>query len=326
MARGAASPEQLLTGAIDGDRASLARVLSLVERGGDPARAVARALDGRGEKAYTVGITGSPGAGKSTLTSALIDVVRAGGQRVAVLAVDPSSPFTGGAILGDRVRMGDHALDDAVFIRSMATRGHLGGLAVAAPEAVRVLGSAGFDWVLVETVGVGQVEVEVAGQTDTTVVVVNPGWGDAVQAAKAGLMEIADVFVVNKADRPGAAEAEADLRRVLDLSGAGAVGGAGAAEAWRAPILPTTATSGDGVAGVWAAVVRHREHQSASGGLQERRRRRAADEITRLVGVRLLERARALTSGDRAAELAEAVADGDTDPWTAADELLADHP
>jgi LAO/AO transport system kinase len=317
MARGAASPEQLLTGAIDGDRASLARVLSLVERGGDPARAVARALDGRGEKAYTVGITGSPGAGKSTLTSALIDVVRAGGQRVAVLAVDPSSPFTGGAILGDRVRMGDHALDDAVFIRSMATRGHLGGLAVAAPEAVRVLGSAGFDWVLVETVGVGQVEVEVAGQTDTTVVVVNPGWGDAVQAAKAGLMEIADVFVVNKADRPGAAEAEADLRRVLDLSGAGA------AEAWRAPILPTTATSGDGVADVWAAVVRHREHQSASGGLQERRRRRAADEITRLVGVRLLERARALTSGDRAAELAEAVADGDTDPWTAADELLS---
>jgi len=316
MARGAASPEQLLTGAIDGDRASLARVLSLVERGGDPARAVARALDGRGEKAYTVGITGSPGAGKSTLTSALIDVVRSGDQRVAVLAVDPSSPFTGGAILGDRVRMGDHALDDAVFIRSMATRGHLGGLAVAAPEAVRVLGSAGFDWVLVETVGVGQVEVEVAGQTDTTVVVVNPGWGDAVQAAKAGLMEIADVFVVNKADRPGAAEAEADLRRVLDLSG-------GAGEDWRVPIVRTTATSAEGVADVWAAVGRHRDHQTASGDLQERRRRRAADEITRLVGIRLLEQARAVTSGDRAAELADAVARGATDPWTAADELLA---
>jgi LAO/AO transport system kinase len=319
MARAAASPEDLLSGAVGGDRASLARVLSLVERGGGPARAVARAvagaLDGRGERAYTVGITGSPGAGKSTLTSALIDVVRARGERVAVLAVDPSSPFTGGAILGDRVRMGDHALDDAVFVRSMATRGHLGGLAVAAPEAVRVLGSAGFHWVLVETVGVGQVEVEVAGQTDTTVVVVNPGWGDAVQAAKAGLTEIADVFVVNKADRPGAAEAEADLRRVLELSGA--------AGSWRPPILRTTATRGEGVAGVWEAVRRHRDEQAASGGLDERRRRRAADEITRLVGARLLERSGAITAGDRAAELAAAVARGDTDPWTAADELLA---
>jgi LAO/AO transport system kinase len=330
MPRGSASPEDLLAAAAAGDRASLARVLSLVERGGDPARAVARALDGKGERAYTVGITGSPGAGKSTLTNALIDVVRSDDQRVAVLAVDPSSPFTGGAILGDRVRMGDHALDDAVFIRSMATRGHLGGLAVAAPEAVRVLGSAGFHWVLVETVGVGQVEVEVAGQTDTTVVVVNPGWGDAVQAAKAGLMEIADVFVVNKADRPGAAEAEADLRRVLDLSG-GATGGPGPGGpdgpgAWRPPIVRTTATSGEGVADVWAAVGEHRDHLTVSGGLHERRRRRAADEISRLVGVRLLEQARAVTTGDRAAELAEAVARGDTDPWTAADELLATRP
>jgi LAO/AO transport system kinase len=335
MSRGSATPEELLAAATAGDRASLARVLSLVERGGEGARAVARALTGPatvagagagagagrgpGGKAYTVGITGSPGAGKSTLTSALIDVARSHDQRVAVLAVDPSSPFTGGAILGDRVRMGDHALDDAVFIRSMATRGHLGGLAVAAPEAVRVLGSAGYDWVLVETVGVGQVEVEVAGQTDTTVVVVNPGWGDAVQAAKAGLMEIADVFVVNKADRPGAAEAEADLRRVLDLSGTGG----GAPGDWRPPIERTTATSGEGVADVWDAVRRHRDHLTSTGELDGRRRRRAGDEIRRLVGVRLLERARAVTGGDRAAELAEAVVRGDTDPWTAADELLA---
>jgi LAO/AO transport system kinase len=238
-----------------------------------------------------------------------------------VLAIDPSSPFTGGAILGDRVRMGDHALDEAVFIRSMATRGHLGGLAVAAPEAVRVLGSAGFHWVLVETVGVGQVEVEVAGQTDTTVVVVNPGWGDAVQAAKAGLMEIADVFVVNKADRPGAAEAEADLRRVLDLSR-----GRRSSDTWRPPIVRTTATTGDGVADVWVAVRAHRDHLTSSGGLHERRRRRAADEITRLVSARLLERAQAATSGARAAELAESVARGDTDPWTAADQLLAPAP
>jgi LAO/AO transport system kinase len=323
MARGPASPEELLAAATAGDRASLARVLSLVERGGDPARAISRSLTGSaaGEKAkaYTVGITGSPGAGKSTLTNALIDVARMQDQRVAVLAVDPSSPFTGGAILGDRVRMGDHALDEAVFIRSMATRGHLGGLAVAAPEAVRVLGSAGYDWVLVETVGVGQVEVEVAGQTDTTVVVVNPGWGDAVQAAKAGLMEIADVFVVNKADRPGADEAEADLRRVLGMSGSGS----GAEGSWAPPIVRTTATSGDGVADAWDAVVRHRDHLTSGGGLHERRRRRAADEIGRLVGVRLLERARTVTTGPRATELAESVVRGDTDPWTAADELLS---
>jgi LAO/AO transport system kinase len=315
MSRSSVAPEQLLERAVGGDRASLARVLSLIERGGDPARAVARELRGGGQSAYTVGITGSPGAGKSTLTNALVSVVRSDDERVAVLAIDPSSPFTGGAILGDRVRMGDHALDDAVFIRSMATRGHLGGLAVAAPEAVRVLGSAGFDWVLVETVGVGQVEVEVAGQADTTLVVVNPGWGDAVQAAKAGLLEIADVFVVNKADRPGAAEAEADLRRVLDLSGA--------AGRWKPPIVRTTATGGDGVADVWAAVQRHRKHLSDTGGLQERRRQRASDEITRLVGIRLLERSRAVTTSERAAELAEGVARGETDPWTAADELLA---
>jgi LAO/AO transport system kinase len=279
---------------------------------------VARELRGGGQSAYTVGITGSPGAGKSTLTNALVSVVRSDDERVAVLAIDPSSPFTGGAFLGDRVRMGEHALDDAVFIRSMATRGHLGGLAVAAPEAVRVLGSAGFDWVLVETVGVGQVEVEVAGQADTTVVVVNPGWGDAVQAAKAGLLEIADVFVVNKADRPGAAEAEADLRRILDLS----AGGGGNA-VWKPSIVRTTATSGGGVADVWKAVRDHRDHLTSTGGLQERRRQRASDEITRLVGIRLLERSRAVTTSERAAELAEGVSRGETDPWTAADELLA---
>ena len=192
-----------------------------------PARWVAR-CHGQAGDAYTVGITGAPGSGKSTLTSALIDLLRRRGERVAVLAIDPSSPFSGGAILGDRVRMGDHALDEGVFIRSMATRGHLGGLAVAAPEAVRVLTAAGYPWVLLETVGVGQVEVEVVGQADTTVVVVNPGWGDAVQANKAGLMEIADVFVVNKADRQGAEATARDLRRMLDMAqptGVAAAGG-----------------------------------------------------------------------------------------------------
>jgi LAO/AO transport system kinase len=311
------SPEFLLQAALDGDRAALARVLSTVERGGEAARAIgiqlgARARDAAGT--YTVGVTGAPGAGKSTLTNALLGHVRARDQRVAVLAVDPSSPFTGGALLGDRVRMGDHALDDGVFIRSMATRGHLGGLTVATPEAVRVLGAAGFDWVLIETVGVGQVEVEVAGQADTTVVVVNPGWGDAVQAAKAGLMEIADVFVVNKADRPGAAAAQRDLERMLDMSSSSAD--------WRPPILQVVATTGEQVDQLWAAVAEHRAHLEAGGGLLARRRRRAAEEIARLVAVRLMEEAGAATSGDRVLALAEEVADGALDPWSAAESLL----
>ena len=314
------SPDDLIADACDGDRSALARLLSIVERGGDGARAVGRALHGRGSDAYTVGITGAPGSGKSTLTSALVDVVRAAGDRVAVLAIDPSSPFSGGAILGDRVRMGDHALDEGVFIRSMATRGHLGGLAVAAPEAVRVLTAVGYPWVVLETVGVGQVEVEVVGQADTTLVVVNPGWGDAVQANKAGLMEIADVFVVNKADRPGAKETARDLDRMLDI----ALPTSREPDRWRPPVLCATATTGDGVAEVWGAVGEHRSYLAASGGLAERRHRRASEEVTRLVAAELLERARAMTTSPQAAELADAVAAGDLDPWTAADRLLGD--
>jgi LAO/AO transport system kinase len=307
---------ELIEAARAGDRAALARLLSVVERGGDGAREVGRALHGTAGDAYTVGVTGAPGSGKSTLTSAVIDVVRRGGERVAVLAIDPSSPFTGGAILGDRVRMGDHALDDGVFIRSMATRGHLGGLAVAAPEAVRLLTAAGYPWVVLETVGVGQVEVEVVGHADTTVVVVNPGWGDAVQANKAGLLEIADVFVVNKADRPGAREAARDLERMLDMAVPGGVQG------WRPPVVCTTATTGGGVDDLWRAVDDHRAHLVASGELAARRRARAAEEVTRLVAARLMEQARDLTAGARADALAEAVAAGDLDPWAASDELL----
>ena len=314
------SPDDFIAAACQGDRSALARLLSIVERGGDGARAVGRAMHGRGSDAYTIGITGAPGSGKSTLTSALVDVVRAAGEPVAVLAIDPSSPFSGGAILGDRVRMGDHALDEGVFIRSMATRGHLGGLAVAAPEAVRVLTAAGYPWVILETVGVGQVEVEVVGQADTTLVVVNPGWGDAVQANKAGLMEIADVFVVNKADRPGAQETARDLERMLDI----AVPTSREPDRWRPPVLCATATSGEGVDGVWGAVSDHRAHLVASGGLAERRHRRASEEVTRLVAAALLEQARTMTTSPEAAALADEVAAGDLDPWTAADRLLGD--
>jgi LAO/AO transport system kinase len=318
------SPDELFEAACHGDRAALARVLSLVERGGPDARAIGIAMarlaphrqpTETGTGTYTVGITGAPGSGKSTLTAALLRVVRARDERVAVLAVDPSSPYSGGAILGDRLRMGDHALDKGVFVRSMASRGHLGGLAVATPEAVRVLGTAGYPWVLVETVGVGQVEVEVAGHTDTTVVVVNPGWGDAVQAAKAGLMEIADVFVINKADRPGADEARRDLERMLDMASL-------PEGAWRPPVILATSTSGAGVEDMWEAILDHRRHLEASGELAEQRRQRARDEIARMVAAKLAERSREITAGPRAAELADALARGETDPWTAADELL----
>lgn len=308
-------PDELFTAASAGDRGALARLLSLIERGGAPGRRVGRLAYPRSGQAYTVGMTGAPGAGKSTLTSAVIGHLRSLELEVAVLAIDPSSPFSGGAILGDRVRMQDHATDDGVFIRSMATRGHLGGLALATPEAVRLLDAVGRRWVLVETVGVGQVEVEVAGKADTTVVVVNPGWGDSVQANKAGLMEIADVFVINKADRKGVDETRRDLDQMLDLSDL-------PHDAWRPPIIPTVGTTGEGVAAVWDAVLAHRTHAEASGTLAQRRSFRAAEELREIVTNRLREKARELCTGDRWDELTAAVSEQSTDPWSAADEML----
>ena len=303
----------LLASARAGDRAALARLLSVVERGGDDARSLGRLTHPAGGAASTVGITGAPGAGKSTLTNALLRVARDAGERVAVLAIDPSSPFTGGAILGDRVRMSDHATDDGVFIRSMATRGHLGGLSLATLEAVRVLDATGWPWVLIETVGVGQVEVEVAGAADTTVVVVNPGWGDSVQANKAGLLEIADLFVINKADRPGADETRRDLERMLDLT---------AADGWRPPVVATSAGSGDGVPELWSAVAAHRRHLTDTGALEARRAARVQDELVRIVAALLHERA--LASGAAALEdLAAEVAARRLDPWSAAEALLS---
>lgn len=307
-------PADMLNAAAAGDRGALARLLSLVEKGGEGARLTGRAAFARAGQAYTVGITGSPGAGKSTLTSALVAHVRSTGERLAVLAIDPSSPYTGGAILGDRVRMGQHSLDEGVFIRSMATRGHLGGLALAAPEAVRVLDAAGFPWVIVETVGVGQVEVEVAGAADTTVVVVNPGWGDSVQANKAGLMEIADVFVVNKADRDGARQTVRDLQSMLDLTTAGR---------WRPPIVSAVGTTGVGAPEMWEAIVDHRRHITASGELVRRRDQRLRAELDLIVAKRLRAKAESLLDADGIADVDAAVRSGRLDPWTAADELLA---
>jgi LAO/AO transport system kinase len=288
-------------------------LLSLVERGGEPAREVGRLSHPLSGQAYTVGLTGAPGSGKSTLTSALIGHLRAQGQALGVLAIDPTSPFSGGAILGDRVRMQDHATDPEVFIRSMATRGHLGGLALAVPEAIRLLDAVGKPWIIVETVGVGQVEVEVAGQADTTVVVVNPGWGDGVQANKAGLMEIADVFVINKADRAGVAETRRDLELMLDLSDLGE---------WRPPIIAAVATDGTGIGDVWSAVEAHRESIEKGGQLLQRRDERTRQELRQIVAQRLEARARELCQGTIYDELERTVLERGMDPWAATDVLL----
>lgn len=316
MSHARRSVAELFEAATAGDRVALARLLSLIERGGDEARAISRLSYPLSGSVYTIGLTGAPGAGKSTLTSAIIGHLRAQDLDVAVLAIDPSSPFTGGAILGDRVRMQDHATDPGVFIRSMATRGHLGGLSLATTEAVRLLDAVGRRWIVVETVGVGQVEVEVAGKTDTTVVVVNPGWGDSVQANKAGLMEIADVFVINKADRPGADETRRDLMQMLDLSDL-------AQGVWRPPIVSTVASTADGVAELWEAILAHRAHVTESGLLAERRAFRRGEELREIVARRLEQRARQICSGDRWDELSAKVSARTTDPWTAADEMLA---
>ncbi|MFI5046758.1 MAG: methylmalonyl Co-A mutase-associated GTPase MeaB [Acidimicrobiia bacterium] len=299
--------------AAQGDRGALARVLSLVERGGDDAHVALTALGAGTARARVVGITGAPGAGKSTLTAALVGELRGAGARVAVLAVDPSSPFSGGAILGDRIRMQEHEGDPEVYLRSMASRSHLGGLARATPQAVRVLDRAGFDPVLVETVGVGQSEVAVAATADTTVIVVNPGWGDAVQAAKAGLLEVGDVFVVNKADRPGATDAVRDLESVL-----GPVRSGG----WRPPVLTTVATEGRGIDGLAGALADHWAYLHDSGEVTNRRERRVRSEVRGMVLEALAARAEGICEGPRFDSVVSQVASGSLDPYTAARDLL----
>ena len=306
-------PETLVTAALNADRAALARLLSLVERGGENARAVGRLVHPHTGNAHTVGITGAPGAGKSTLTNRLIEIIRKSGTEVGVLAVDPSSPFTGGAILGDRVRMQDHVLDAGVFIRSMATRGHLGGLSLATPEALRVLDAAGFPTILVETVGVGQVEVDIAAAADTTVVVVNPGWGDAVQANKAGLLEIADVFVINKADRDGAQQTQRDLEDALSLA---------TRDRHRPAIIRTIAATGEGVSDLWDAISEHRTWLESSDELARRRAHRVDDELREILVQRVLQSVRELRGGTTWQAASSAVINRDVDPWTATDKLL----
>ena len=269
-------PHQLFDAALAGDRTALARAMSLCEAGGAPAEALAERCRGGPRKSHVVGITGAPGAGKSTLTDQLLKRmagVAGASVSIGVLLVDPSSPVTGGAILGDRVRMADHTLNDGVFLRSLATRGAHGGLSRVVPDAVRLLDAVGFDWIVIETVGVGQVELDVAAAADTAVVVVNPGWGDAVQAQKAGLIEIADIFVINKADRPGATAVEADLLTLAELR-------AGYEPNARAyPIVSTVALDGTGVDRLWAEVEAHRVRSTTDGSLAVRRALRNTVEL-----------------------------------------------
>lgn len=303
-----------------GQARAIGRLITLIESNARPVRALAALLAPSTGHAHIVGLTGPPGVGKSTTTSALVAVLRERDARVGVLAVDPSSPFSGGALLGDRIRMQEHALDDQVFIRSMATRGHLGGLAVAVPQAIRVLDAAGCDVVLVETVGVGQSEVDIVRQADTTLVLSAPGMGDGIQAVKAGILEIADIFVVNKADRPGADIVVKDLRSLQSLGGRHSAAGA-----WRPPIVETVAGNGVGGRGVRDladTIERHRKRLVGSGELRERRAARARSEVEALT-VESLRRELASGPGrERLAALSERIASGELDSYTAADELL----
>jgi LAO/AO transport system kinase len=296
---------------------AVARLISLVEGASPLLREVMAALAPLGGSAYVVGLTGSPGVGKSTSTSALVTAYRRLGKRVGVLAVDPSSPFSGGALLGDRVRMQEHSGDPEVFIRSMATRGHLGGLSWAAPQAIRVLdAAAGCEVILVETVGVGQSEVEIASQADTSVVLLAPGMGDGIQAAKAGILEIGDVYVVNKADRDGAEATARELGHMLGLGEARQPGD------WRPPIVKTIASRGEGMDEVVEALEKHRAWMEERGVLADRRRRRAADEVEAIAVTALRERIGDLHGDKRLGALAERVLRGELDPYAAADELV----
>jgi LAO/AO transport system kinase len=308
----------LVTQAQDGDPRAVARLISMVEDASPRLREVAAALAPHTGRAQVVGLTGSPGAGKSTTTSVLVTALRKQGKRVGVLAVDPSSPFSGGALLGDRVRMQDHATDSGVFIRSMATRGHLGGLSWATPQALRVLDAAGCDVVLVETVGVGQSEIEVVSLADTTVVLLAPGMGDGIQAAKAGILEVADIFVVNKADRDGADQAVRDLRYMLSLGERREHDGS----AWKAPIVRTIASKGEGIDDVVDALDEHREWMAKSGERDRRRQRRAEAEIEAITLEQVRARIGDVRGSGNLPELAKRVVAGELDPYTASEELM----
>jgi len=314
----------LVDAARAGSPRAVARLVSMVEDAGPALREVSAALAPHTGHAHVIGLTGSPGVGKSTSTNALVSAFRAQNRRVGVLAVDPSSPFSGGALLGDRVRMEQHATDPGVFIRSMASRGHLGGLSWGTPQAIRVLDGAGCDVILVETVGVGQAEIEIASLADTTLVLLAPGMGDGIQAAKAGILEIADVYVVNKADRDGATSTVRDLQGMLGLAGQYGPAGEHDVDRWRPPIVKTVAARNEGVDDVLAAIDAHRAWLERTDGLRARRRERAAREVEAIAVAALRARIGELRGGAALDVLADQVATGKLDPFAAADVLLAE--
>jgi len=308
------TPDPITNRVRDGDGRAIARAISLVEDDGDEGRALVRALYPHSGRAYVIGVTGAPGTGKSTLVDRLIARARQEGISVGVLAVDPTSPFTGGAVLGDRVRMGAHASDPGVFIRSMATRGHLGGLARATSDAAVVLDAAGMGIVIIETVGVGQDEVDIVSMADVSIVVLVPGTGDDMQAIKAGVMEIGDLFVVNKADREGADQVVHAVTASLALktySGAD----------WVPPVLKTEATSGTGVDVLWTEIGRFRQWSATTR--KTRLHARQLHRLRDLLAAAVLRRVDAVVSADEFAQLADAIAQRAIDPYTAADELVA---
>jgi LAO/AO transport system kinase len=311
----------LVAQAREGSPRAVARLISLVEDASPSLREVMALLAPHAGHARVIGLTGSPGVGKSTSTSAMVAAYRRRGMRVGVLAVDPSSPFSGGALLGDRVRMQEHATDDGVFIRSMASRGHLGGLSWATPQALRVLSAAGCDVVLVETVGVGQAEVEVASLADTTLVLLAPGMGDGIQAAKAGILEVADVFVVNKADRDGADQVVRDLRYMQSL-GTQSPSQAKVEGRWVAPIVKTVAAKGEGADELVDRIEQHGAWMAENGVLERRRTKRAGDEVEAIALTTLRERMGDLRGGDALERLAAQVVAGELDPYSAADALV----
>lgn len=316
MARTQPTVPELIEGARQRKPRALGRLITLIENNSASLRQAMELMAPDTGHCHIVGITGSPGVGKSTSTSALVTELRARGQRVGVLAVDPSSPFSGGAVLGDRIRMQKHSLDPDVYIRSMATRGHLGGLSAAAPQALRVFDTAGFDTVIVETVGVGQSEVEITQTADTVLVLNAPGMGDAIQAAKAGILEIADIFVVNKADRDGTQSLVRELRNMVALAKLGP-------DDWKPPIVRTVASQGEGISELVDQIEAHREHAQKTEAWQARRLDRARAEVEALalgnVRQRFLRQGRAHFDA-----IAADVRDGRTDPYAAADAILED--